>query len=190
MDSSEQSAPRTAGDSQSRGSQRARSVPSERIFERVLRRRDPRQLLASAAHGQFHQSQNRGFTVISCAEEKVVQHANTRVFVLLDGLSMSQAWKHDPVIKPPGLSIKNNHETNVYVRGSRLLPGASQSRLSCASANPAPSYPLSKGKRGAIPGVLFIYLFFHARRPTCNTPTRAPIKRIPPEKPPFWNGIV
>lgn len=73
----------------------------------------------------------------SCATCLELQ--KTCLFVLLDGLSnfMFQAWKDEPVIKPPGLSIKNNHETNVYVRGSHLLSGAFQTHLSCASANPA-----------------------------------------------------
>lgn len=61
------------------------------------------------------------------------------VFALLSNF-MSQAWKHDPVIKPPGLSIRNNHETNVYVRGSGSRAGAGQTHLSCASANPALGY--------------------------------------------------
>lgn len=83
----------------------------------------------------FTSPQNPEFNIILYGEEKLCnlpRTAKTRLFALLEGLSnfMSQAWKHEPVIEPPGLSIKNKHETNVYVRGSHLLSGASQTHLS------------------------------------------------------------
>lgn len=69
----------------------------------------------------------------------ILFHGEKMLFAPLSNF-MSQAWKHDPVIKPPGLSIRNNHETNVYVRASRSRTGAGQTHLSCASANPALGY--------------------------------------------------
>lgn len=50
---------------------------------------------------------------------------------------ISQAWKHDIVIKPLAFTIKNNHETNVNVQSSCLRTGAGHTHPSSVSVNPA-----------------------------------------------------